>query len=671
MDRTYQYNFETNQNVSFNAVDYVVFGATLLASAGIGLFYAIRDRKNTDADEFLLGGRNIHYLPVSLSLLSSFISAITLLGTPAEVYLYNTMYWWISIGFLITGMGAAHIFIPIFYNLKVTSIFQYIEMRFGKINRFTASIIYLSWMMLYMAIVLYGPSLALNAVTGLSLWGSVFAVGLVTTFYTTLGGMKAVVWSDSLQMLIMFSGMLALLIAGSLKLGGLDEAWQIAARNGRTLLLEFDPDPSTRHSVWSVVIGGGIFWCCIYGVNQAQVQRAVSVSSLSNARKAIWLNFPGMTMILTLVCLVGVVMYSYYERCDPVSLGIIKSSDQLIPLFTMDLLGSYHGLPGLVLSCVFSGSLSTISSGLNAVAAVLLEDFVRPYYPHPISGHGSTIFSKVTIVVAGFCIIGLAFVVSKLGAILQVAYVLFGILGGPILGLFSLGVLFPWANKWGGLIGHLSALAFVGFIGLGTRFNQVVITPKSPVTTIDCYRNITTGLTLNSLTTTTLASTVTTTVANVVAKEEPFILYRMSYLWYSPLAVLVTVVIGLLISFITGATKTKELNPRLICPFFDVFFPCLPEKLRKKLRFGVRHGEEDVKPTGTAGKPGSDGMVNAAYLTDINESKESVPSSNTKSSSSTKYTGQEKDGRNMSSATNGTHNSNSLYPAISDHSTDL
>ncbi|XP_069124076.1 sodium-coupled monocarboxylate transporter 1-like isoform X2 [Argopecten irradians] len=438
MDRTYQYNFETNQNVSFNAVDYVVFGATLLASAGIGLFYAIRDRKNTDADEFLLGGRNIHYLPVSLSLLSSFISAITLLGTPAEVYLYNTMYWWISIGFLITGMGAAHIFIPIFYNLKVTSIFQYIEMRFGKINRFTASIIYLSWMMLYMAIVLYGPSLALNAVTGLSLWGSVFAVGLVTTFYTTLGGMKAVVWSDSLQMLIMFSGMLALLIAGSLKLGGLDEAWQIAARNGRTLLLEFDPDPSTRHSVWSVVIGGGIFWCCIYGVNQAQVQRAVSVSSLSNARK-----------------------------------------------------------------------------------------------------------------------------------------------------------------------------------------------------------------------------------------EEPFILYRMSYLWYSPLAVLVTVVIGLLISFITGATKTKELNPRLICPFFDVFFPCLPEKLRKKLRFGVRHGEEDVKPTGTAGKPGSDGMVNAAYLTDINESKESVPSSNTKSSSSTKYTGQEKDGRNMSSATNGTHNSNSLYPAISDHSTDL
>ncbi|XP_033749405.1 sodium-coupled monocarboxylate transporter 1-like [Pecten maximus] len=670
MERTYQYNFETNKNVSFNEVDYIVFGATLLASAAIGLYYAIRDRRSTDADDFLLGGRNIHYLPVSLSLLSSFISAITLLGTPAEVYRYNTMYWWISVGFIISALGSAHIFIPIFYNLKVTSIFQYLEMRFCKINRFSASVIYLFWMMLYMAIVLYGPSLALNAVTGLSLWGSVFAVGLVTTFYTTVGGMKAVVWSDTLQMLIMFSGMMSLLVAGSLKVGGLDKAWQIAERNGRTLLFEFDPDPSTRHTVWSVVIGGGIFWGAIYGVNQAQVQRAVSVSSLRNSRKAIWLNFPGMMIILTVVCLVGVVMYAYYERCDPVTLGIIKSSDQLIPLFTMDLLGSYHGLPGLVLSCVFSGSLSTISSGLNAVAAVLLEDFVRPLYPHHISGRGSTIFSKVTIVVAGFCCIGLAFVVSKLGGILQVAYVLFGILGGPILGLFSLGILFPWANKWGGLVGHLTALALVTFIGLGTKFNDVVITPPSSLTTSGCYLNVSSGSSLTAMATT-LASTAVTTVANVTPKKDPFILYRMSYLWYAPLAALITVVVGLLVSFITGATKPKELDPRLICPFFDIFFPCLPEKIRRKLHFGVRHGEfqEDVKST-EGGTDGSDGKVNAAYLTDINEvSKESSPSNNRKSDTITKYNGTKKTEPNIKSTTNGVQNS--LYPSVNVHSTDM
>ncbi|XP_060071549.1 sodium-coupled monocarboxylate transporter 1-like [Ylistrum balloti] len=664
MERTYLYNFEANNNVSFNVIDYVVFGATLLASAAIGLYYAIRDRRSDDADDFLLAGRKMHYLPVSLSLLSSFISAITLLGTPAEVYRYNTMYWWISVGFIIAALGSGYIFIPVFYNLKVTSIFKYVELRFGKVNRFSASIIYLLWMMLYMAVVLYGPSLALNAVTGMSLWGSVFAVGLVTIFYTTLGGMKAVVWSDSLQMLIMFAGMITLLVAGSLKLGGLDKAWQIAERNGRTLLLEFDPDPSTRHTVWSVVIGGGIFWGAIYGINQAQVQRAVSVSSIRNSRKAIWLNLPGMAIILTVVCLVGVVMFAYYERCDPVTLGVIKSSDQLIPLFAMDLLGPYHGLPGLVLSCVFSGSLSTISSGLNAVAAVLLEDFVRPFYSHPISGRGSTIFSKVTIVIAGFCCIGLAFVVSKLGAILQVAYIMFGILGGPLLGLFTLGMLFPWANKWGGLVGHIFALGVLMFIGLGTRFNKVVVTPLSPVTTSGCHPNVTSTLTTAAAT---LATTLATTTASQTTEEEPFFLYRMSYMWYSPLAALITVIVGLLVSFCTGATKTEELDPRLICPFFDVFFPCLPEKTRKWLRFGVRHGElqKDEKTT-AAERSGNVGMENAAYFNDIDDvTKESVtPESGHVKSKDTKETKS-----SVTTSTNGINNT--LYPSINAHSTDL
>ncbi|KAJ8317899.1 hypothetical protein KUTeg_002990 [Tegillarca granosa] len=163
MDRSFTYTFERGENIKFSVWDYVVFGATLLASAAIGLFYAIKDRKKNEADDFLLGGRKLSVFPVTLSLLSSFISAITLLGTPAEVYIYNTMYWWISIGFIISALGAAHIFIPIFMKLEITSIFEYIDMRFGRLVGFVSSFIYLLWMFLYMAIVLYGPSLALNA----------------------------------------------------------------------------------------------------------------------------------------------------------------------------------------------------------------------------------------------------------------------------------------------------------------------------------------------------------------------------------------------------------------------------------------------------------------------------------------------------------------------------
>lgn len=134
MDRDYQYIFEKKEAVNFNAVDYVVFAATLLVSASIGLYYAIKDRKKTDEKEFLLAGRSMQTFPVALSLLSSFISAITLLGTPAEVYTNNTMYWWISIGFILSATGTAHIFVPVFYQLQITSVFQ---VRHFNVNYYT------------------------------------------------------------------------------------------------------------------------------------------------------------------------------------------------------------------------------------------------------------------------------------------------------------------------------------------------------------------------------------------------------------------------------------------------------------------------------------------------------------------------------------------------------
>ncbi|XP_060567687.1 sodium-dependent multivitamin transporter-like, partial [Ruditapes philippinarum] len=244
------YSYQTGTSKTFHWADYAVFGTTLAISASIGIFYAIKDRNKNTTEEYLLAGRSMHPLPVAMSLLSSFISAITILGTPAEVYVYSTMYWWISVAFIITAIGAAHIFIPVFYNLGITSVFEYAEMRFGRTTRIIACIIYLLWMMFYMAIVLYAPSLALNAVTGLSLWGSVLAVSLVCIFYTALGGMKAVLWADTVQMTIVFAGMLTILIEGCKVLGGLDKAWDIANKNGRIVIFEFNTDPRIRHSVW-------------------------------------------------------------------------------------------------------------------------------------------------------------------------------------------------------------------------------------------------------------------------------------------------------------------------------------------------------------------------------------------------------------------------------------
>lgn len=598
-----QYSYQTGVKRTFHAADYGVFACTLILSAAIGLYYAIKDRKKNTTDEYLFAGRDMNPIPVSMSLIASFVSAIAVLGTPAEVFVHSTMVSYLAVGFIITGLGAGQIFIPTFYKLGVTTVFQYIEMRFSKFLRTIATIMYIIQMLFYMAIVLYVPSLALNAVTGMSLWGSIMAVGLVCIFYTALGGMKAVVWTDTLQMCIIFAGLITLIVEGSKVIGGFSKAWDIADKGGRIKFDEFDPDPRVRHSFWNVMIGGGVRWMSTYGVNQAQVQRAIAVRSVKRARLALWMSMPGMALVFILTTCVGVTMYAFYSTCYPVKYGIVSKADQLVPLYTMDILGDFHGLPGLILSAIFSGSLSTLSSGLNAIAAVILENFMKPFCFPKISALRATLVSKVIVVITGAICLVLAYVVSQIATlVLQLVMTLFGVLAGPLLGLFALGMLCPSANHWGATIGYIISLAFSLWIGLGRIITKVSVAYNPGFSTAGCNWNassiattLATTLDTTNLTslgpTSPLAPVATTSVWDKYEGIHRF--YMLSYQWYSVVAVLIVIGVGLLFSYITGATDPKTLNPRLICPFFDVFFPCLPEKIRKPLRFGVRHEEID------------------------------------------------------------------------------
>ncbi|XP_050391445.1 sodium-coupled monocarboxylate transporter 2 [Patella vulgata] len=325
-----QYSIHTGQKNSFSMVDYFIFGGTLLVSSVIGIYYAIKDRKKKSIKDFLLAGGEMHVVPVALSLLASFMSAITLLGTPAEIYNYTTMYLWIALGYVLTMASAAHIYIPIFYNLKLTSCYEYLELRFSKCVRMIGTLVFITQMTIYLGIVLYGPSMAINAVTGLSLWGAICTVGIVCIFYTTLGGMKAVLWTDAFQVVMMGMGLLAVMIQGSIEIGGLSKAWEIAAQNQRVVYDDFSVSPATRHSFWSLVIGGAFLWTSVYGTNQAQVQRTLACPTVRHAQMAIWLNAPGLMIILVLSSLIGIVMYAFYATCDPIKFGLVFASDQVL-----------------------------------------------------------------------------------------------------------------------------------------------------------------------------------------------------------------------------------------------------------------------------------------------------------------------------------------------------
>ncbi|XP_070184134.1 sodium-coupled monocarboxylate transporter 1-like isoform X2 [Littorina saxatilis] len=591
------YSINTGEVRTFGTVDYVLFVLTLLVSAGIGVFYAVWDRRNNTPQEFLLGGQKMQVVPVAMSLMVTFVSSLTLLGYPAEMYNYNTMFWWLVVSFLLSVGGAAFIFIPFFYRLGITSTFEYLEMRFSKPVRVIGSVMMIIQTLLYMAFLLYAPSLALNAVTGINLWGCVAGMGVVVTFYTTLGGMKAVLWTDTFQAGVIVAGLLAIIIRGITVQGGITRIWDIADNRSRILFDDFSVDPKTRHSVWSMVLGAGCFWLALYGVNQAQVQRCLSCPSVSKAKLAMLVSLPGLMVIVSLSCLLGVIMFVFYSDCDPIKFGLISKFDQLVPLYVMDTLGSLDGLPGIFVSAVVSGSLSSLSSGLNALSAVTFRDILEGSGWKSSSEFKSTVVSKLLVAGYGLGAVGLAWVVSQLGGILQALYVVFGILNGPVLGVFTLGMFFPWANAWGAVVGEIVSLAVLLWIGLGALLNQVT-TPMNPTSTVAC------NWTAMGVSTTTVSSlnatailAVNTTVAGDIAESEAGMLeplYRMSYMWYTGLGMIIVWGVGLLVSFITGATDPSSLDPRLICPLVSKLLPCLPLSCRERCYCGVPHKQKSA-----------------------------------------------------------------------------
>lgn len=161
------------------------------------------------------------------------MSAITLLGVSAENYYFGIMFFIMNIGYLIGTPIASRLYLPVFFGLQKTSTYEYLELRFGPRIRVLASLTYSIQMILYSGVVLYAPAIVLESVTGLDRLISILLVGLVCTFYSTLGGMKAVLYTDLLQSLLMFAAVFAVLVFTSMDLGGFDKIFTIAKAGGR------------------------------------------------------------------------------------------------------------------------------------------------------------------------------------------------------------------------------------------------------------------------------------------------------------------------------------------------------------------------------------------------------------------------------------------------------
>ncbi|XP_031566421.1 sodium-dependent multivitamin transporter-like [Actinia tenebrosa] len=554
----------------FSVVDYVVFSIMLLISAAIGIWYGCGPGgKQTTTKEYLLADRKMRILPVAISLLVSYLSAITLLGVPSEIYTYGAQYYVLIVSYIIICGVVAIIFVPMFRRINITCANEYLERRFSVGVRMVGCVFFILEYTLYLFVVLYAPSLALEAVAGVPLPVSILTTGVVCTFYTSLGGLKAVIWTDVFQSVVMVAGLIAVVIVGSNEVGGMSEVWRINKEFGRMKFFDFNPDPKVRNTFWTLTLGGALTAMPVWTVSQTAVQRFLSVPNTKAARRVVWLNVPGLMVIVTLCCLDGLVIFAVYSGCDLSKDKKITSNDQVLPYFVINKLGHLKGLPGMFTACLYAGALSTASSALNAMALVILEDIIKKKMRDVTDGDQAKMCKAIALGF-GVVVIGGAFLVQFVGTmVLQLAYSIFGICGGPLLGTFLLGMFIRRANYKGAYAGIFIGAAITTWVFIGAQFYPPNKYPGRRSVQECSWFNATTD---NS----------TGIIENDWKPHSDGIadFYSISYLWFSGLSVFVSFVVGAIVSLVTETKADRAyaatLDTKLLFPTKDWLLSWLP-----------------------------------------------------------------------------------------------
>ncbi|CAH0701817.1 unnamed protein product [Spodoptera exigua] len=574
--------------VLFHWEDYSVLAAMLLISCLIGVFYGYFGEKQTTGDDFLLGGSSMGTFPMALSLAASFITAIELLGNPAEMYMAGAQFWMICVAFVLVVPIASHLYLPVFMRLRLTSCYEYLEVRFCKSIRVYASALYLMQMILYTAVAVYAPALALS--DDQQNVGPYNSLELSCSLVTL-----AVAWA--LDRLIPYdmielgdAGVRVMFVNGRRRLGLVSSRLFIVLKTHETVPC-MDPDPTVRHSFWSVVIGGTMYWVSMFCANQASVQKYLSVERVAQVRVALWVSAIGLIAVYSVNFITGAVLAVHYADCDPIQAGIINASDRLLPLYVVNQLGGSRGIPGFFVAGIFAASLGTVASALNSLAAILCQDLATGLLGLTLPEQKGAAIARWVCLACGLVSFGLVFAVERLGPVLQLALSFNGMAGGVALGLFTLGMFFPWANAKGAVAGGVFGLVVVVVAGGGAQLAQLPM-PRLPASTSGCVvpYNMTTLMTINP---------------DENQDDAVFWLFRVSYLWYSGLGCAATLLAGLIVSVLTGVTDPAQVPIDLISPPIVALLNSLPKRLKRLLRVPTRLGSErrrssSIRPPGVA-----------------------------------------------------------------------
>ncbi|XP_062554686.1 sodium-coupled monocarboxylate transporter 2-like isoform X2 [Armigeres subalbatus] len=436
------------------------------------------------------------------------------------------------------------------------------NMRFDKRIRLMGSVMFTVATLLHLPIVIFVPALAFNQVSGINIHFITSVVCTVCIFYTSVGGIKAVVWTDVIQTIIMVGALLLVVLKGTADIGGLGVLIERNLASGRIEPPKLSFDPTERTTIWAIFFGGGSFWIAKNSIHQMMIQRYLSLPSLADARKAVTLYTAGIICIMMTCFYNGLLIYATFHDCDPLTTKLATQKDQLLPILVMKVFGDYPGMAGLFISGIFSASLSSLSTGLNSLAAIVLEDFVKPFLSKDLTERKTRYLMRGTVLLFGAVAVALVLIVEKLGTVLQLSMSLVPISLGPLLGVFLIGILLPWINAKSAFAATCTGLLIMSYIVIRAQISiamKEILHPIKPLSVDGCdyFFN---------------ATTVPVDESDHVPVDKS--IHHISFLYYTLIGVLSTTISALFYSIIWGRQNLVDLDPLLVAPFLrNSLFP--------------------------------------------------------------------------------------------------
>lgn len=472
----------------FTWVDWLV---VLIVILGMLLIGHLSSRRTKNQEDYILGGRKLNSGLVGLSLFATLVSSLSYVSYPGEMIKYGPVFCAGLLSFPLAYWVIGRFLIPRFMSMHVKSAYEILEVKLGKGTRTLATLFFISLRFLWMSTIVFATiKVALQPIIGfqdsyvplISL-----SIVLVTVVYTSIGGLKAVVWTDALQSLIMFLGAIITIVVIAFALG---DSSVLSDQSLYRNWVKWDwlPRAHVRMTVANIFIMNCLWQICTAGSDQMAIQRYLSVGDVRKARKSYAISLTSSALIQVLLAVVGLFVMAYFTRFPgqmTPGTSISNDADSLFPLFIR--IGLPAGITGIIAAALLAAAMSSLSGGLNSCATVIQEDILKKmkHFRH----HSFTLRDiKVVSALLGLAVAGASMLVGYVtGNLFDVTVKVVNLVVAPLFVLFFMALFVPWASDTGTVIGGLCSLLAAVLIAFGPAgITPLWVMPVALVTGIAC-----------------------------------------------------------------------------------------------------------------------------------------------------------------------------------------